>query len=246
VHRFYVPEPLESAAEEVPLPDGAARQVGTVLRMRAGDHLVLFDGRGGEWDAELTRVDRRHAAARLLRRRPGRPESNIRVVLCQALLKGDKLDWVVQKATELGVAEITPLTTDRTVLLARGGATLDRRRSERWWRIAVEAAEQSGRVVVPTVCAPRPFRQAMDGGAAVLCWEGERERHFRDAFDAAVSAGGGSVQLFIGPEGGFTDEEVGFAAAAGAQIATLGAATLRSETAAIAAAALALLGRSYP
>jgi 16S rRNA (uracil1498-N3)-methyltransferase len=115
-------------------------------------------------------------------------------------------------------------------------------RLERWRRIVVEAAEQSGRTAVPRVSEPQPLTQALRTAAdAVFCWEEERERRFSAAFRRAVEQGAGAVSLFVGPEGGFAAEEAQLAVESGALLASLGTRTLRSETAAVAALALALL-----
>ena len=255
VPRFFVEPPLRPG--DVVLPSHVARQVTTVLRLRAGDRLVLFDGSGGEWQAELRSAGqglprgRRGAAplvgacARLLQYRAESLEAPVRFTLCQALLKADKFAWVLQKGTELGVAAFVPLITRRVVaaagpdaLASRGPAT----KPDRWRRIVIEAAEQSGRCVVPTIHPPLRLEAVLRRAAPkVLCWEGEREQPFQDALHRALTRGGTSVDVLIGPEGGFAAEEVQAAIDAGAVVASLGPRTLRSETAALAAAALALL-----
>jgi 16S rRNA (uracil1498-N3)-methyltransferase len=247
MHRFYIAPPLRGG--DVALPERVARQVVRVLRMRPGDPLVLFDGTGGEWEAELATADSRDAAARLVRHRTPEVEPALRLTLCQSLLKADKLEWVLQKGTELGVARFVLMVSQRVVAAERERAA-SRRHSDapagkldRWQRIVVEAAEQSGRTQVPAIEPPLPLRAVLAGSEpGVLCWEEERERTFLDALRGA--AAGGRVRVFVGPEGGFAPAEAAAARAAGLTLASLGPRTLRSETAAVAAAALALLALS--
>jgi 16S rRNA (uracil1498-N3)-methyltransferase len=260
LHRFYLEGLPAAGGGAVELPPRIARQVAAVLRLRPGDPLVVFDGSGGEWTAELCAVGRRGSAARLLEHRPLHTEPALRVTLCPALLKADHFDWVLQKGTELGVAEFRPIVTDRVVAADRrdypGGAGRDhsaergapRAKFERWQRIVMEAAEQSGRAVVPRVHPPAPLATALRRhcGARLVCWEGERCRPFVDALGQALAADARGVDLYIGPEGGFTPEEARAAAEAGAQTVSLGPRTLRSETAAVAAVALALLSHTPP
>jgi 16S rRNA (uracil1498-N3)-methyltransferase len=226
----------------------------TVLRLRAGDPVVLFDGRGGEWHAEVLSLRRGEAMARQLRHEPGGPEAPLRLTLCPALIKADRFEWVLQKGTELGVAAFLPLLTRRVVGASGKGSPAERARdrllkTERWRRIVIEAAEQCGRTVVPEIHEPRALRTALAGGLpSVFCWEGgDGATPFRESLAHALAGAGprgapaGEAQILIGPEGGFTPEEAAAAVEAGAVPATLGPRILRSETAAIAAAALALL-----
>ncbi|MBI3972340.1 MAG: RsmE family RNA methyltransferase [Chloroflexi bacterium] len=119
LHRFFVPQSLSPG--DIGLPPHVARQVSTVLRMRVGDRLVLFDGSGDEWDAILVAAGKGTASVRLDERRTPETESTVRLTLCQALLKADKFEWVLQKATELGVAEFVPLVPERVVAAGHTG-----------------------------------------------------------------------------------------------------------------------------
>jgi 16S rRNA (uracil1498-N3)-methyltransferase len=255
IHRFFVEEPLGGGeGAVVALPAHLAHQLDSVLRFRPGDPLVLFDGRGGEWQTETLSLRRGESTARLLRFAPGRPEPALRLTLCQAMIKADRFEWVLQKGTELGVAAFLPLLTRRVVGAGGKGSPAERTRerllkAERWRRIVVEATEQCGRTVIPEIHEPRALRTALAGNQpSVICWEGGHDAlSLRDALARAgdqVARRGAQVseaQILIGPEGGFTDEEVAIATEAGAVPATLGPRVLRSETAAIAAAVLALL-----
>src|SRR5437867_1488864 len=221
IHRFFVEEPLSGAEREViTLPAPVARQMESVLRLRPGDPVALFDGRGGEWAAEVAALRRGDGSARLLQYVPGRPEAALRLTLCQALIKADRFEWVLQKGTELGVAAFLPLLTRRVVGASGKGSPVERAReralkAERWRRIVVEAAEQCGRTVVPEIHEPRALRAALAGHVpSVICWEGGRDAlPLRDALararDGAARHGVQvhEAQILIGPEGGFTPAE---------------------------------------
>jgi RsmE family RNA methyltransferase len=160
MHRFFIPLEL-LAAETVTLPAGVARQVARVLRLRAGERVALFGGDGAEAEAVLERVDPAGVTARVVDRRFPAVELPCRLHVALAALKGEKLDWAVQKLTELGAARITLLLTERTV--AAGAEERWPRRLERYARIAQEAAEQSGRVRVPVVDGPQTLAEALQG-----------------------------------------------------------------------------------
>jgi 16S rRNA (uracil1498-N3)-methyltransferase len=251
VHRFYVEPPLAGGIVE--LPAQLARQMAAVLRLEPGDPVVLFDGTGGEWQAEIATLAKGRATARLIRHVDLSREAPLRLTLCQALIKADRFEWVLQKGTELGVAEFVPLLTRRVVGAsgkARAGRVSAAQREterilklERWRRIIIEAAEQSGRTAIPAVSHPQTLRTVLASGrATIFCWEAEGGSHpFRVALAQALERSPDQVQVLIGPEGGFTPQEVEAALAAGALPASFGKRILRSETAGIAAAALALL-----
>jgi 16S rRNA (uracil1498-N3)-methyltransferase len=161
---------------------------------------------------------------------PTRPESPLQIMLAVALLKGEKFDLVVQKATELGVTKIVPLITRYADIKLRDESDASKRVA-RWQRIALEAAKQSGRAVVPTINNPSPFESVLCPSNPCLVFS-EKSGHELTQIDAD------SVTAIIGSEGGWSDEELEHARAAGAQIVTLGGRILRAETAAITAAAL--------
>lgn len=231
-HRFWVPSEL-LGAREVPLPAETGRQIARVLRLRAGDEITLFCGDGEECAARLREVTAGGVVAEVTSRSRPEVELPCRLHLAVAVLKGEKLEWVVQKATELGAARLSFLRTERTVVEA--GAERWQRRRERYERIAREAAEQSGRVRVPEIGDPEPLAQALGGGAEVRCiLAPESTRPLLGVLDRQPSG----VLLLVGPEGGFTEAELSLAQEAGAARVGLGKRTLRAETAAVAAAAL--------
>src|ERR1043165_2567266 len=210
-----------------------ARRLREVLRLKLGDEVSVFDGAGKEFRARVAQARREFAELELQDEiEPARPESPLRITLAVALLKGEKFDLVVQKATELGFVKIVPLITRHADIKLRD-ETDSTKRVARWQRIALEAAKQSGRGLVPEVSGPKPLGAVLNAAAESPCLLfSEREgRGLRQIETDEITA-------IIGSEGGWSDEELEQARAARAQIVTLGGRILRAETAAITAAAL--------
>jgi 16S rRNA (uracil1498-N3)-methyltransferase len=241
MRRFYV-APGALDGDSVSIDSPLAQRLAAVLRLKAGERIVLFDGGGNDATVRLTSVSARLVAGDIESRTPGPPESRTRVHLYQSITKGERFEWLVEKATEIGVASITPLLTARAVVkTAAGGA-----RAERWRRIAVEAAEQCGRGVVPGVGAPLRLEDALASATGVMLLP------YEDADHTAASVAGvlhervddvfasSSVSIFIGPEGGYEPAEVEHACAADAAVVTLGDRVLRSETAGLVALTLVM------
>lgn len=220
LHRFFV-EPGAIAGERFPLPATIGRQVRSVLRLGDGDRIVLLAGDGME---AICRLDGEACMVEERRRNAAEPVHRLTVV--QALLKGDALEEVVQRATEIGVAAFRLVVTDRCV-----ARDISPRRLERLRAIAREAAEQSERGVVPDVHAPVALAEALSTGSVMLY---ERHASARLSELAAPSA------VLIGPEGGFSGREVVLAGRAGVVAAGLGPRILRSQTVAVAAASVIL------
>jgi 16S rRNA (uracil1498-N3)-methyltransferase len=196
-----------------------------VLRLVAGDRVRLFNGRGDEWDAEVSEASKPRVLVRLLERVTPAREPRLAITLAVAVLKGEKMDDVVRDAVMLGVIEIVPLITERTEVSA---ATLDRRaRVARWQRIAVASAKQCGRAVVPVIGEPVPFETALARaeGAVMLVEPAADAPATRLEHLPALAR----VSLFVGPEGGWSGAEVDTACRSGAILLTLGALTLRAD-----------------
>jgi 16S rRNA (uracil1498-N3)-methyltransferase len=225
-----------AAGGEYALPDRAARHVAQSLRMRAGDALALFTGRGGEYAATISRIDRRDVVVEVGRHAAIERESPHAVTLAQSLLAADMMDLVVRKAVELGVARIVPILSARSQAIAFDRAS---RRALHWRQIAIAACEQCGRNRVPEIADMTPFGAWVDGIDGEAC-------AVLDA-DAPISLAAHARQarphvVAVGPEGGFTQEELQRASARAAMRVHLGQRVLRAETAAI--AALATIGAS--
>jgi 16S rRNA (uracil1498-N3)-methyltransferase len=215
----------------VTLPEHSAHHAREVLRLRAGTPVRIFDGAGAEFDAVLESVTRQGVQVRLAGPVPARAESPLHLVLALSPLKGDRMELVIQKATELGVSAVRPVVTVRTDAAAR--PALKGSRQERWDKVASGAAEQCGRAVVPdvapTTTLPRLLAEPFTGAKlALLEHPGQPALPRQAPFPAAAL-------LLVGPAGGFEESEVAAITAAGFTPVGLGPRILRAETAAIAA-----------
>lgn len=233
--RFYCPPPLR-ANVRMALPQNAARHAGRVLRLRAGDDLVLFDGAGGEYAARIVELGRDQVTVDVLEWRDAESEAPIRITLVQALQAGEKMDLTVQKAVELGVTRIVPVASTRSVVRLDGERA--QRRLEHWRGVVVSACEQCGRNRVPEVTPlaglDRWLGRPVDAGVLRLMLAPGAAATL-DGIAAPAPAG--EIELLIGAEGGLTPEEVALAGAAGYLSIRLGPRILRTETAGLAALA---------
>lgn len=224
--RLFCDPPL--AAGDLLLPPGAARHA-QVLRLQPGQALTLFDGTGGEWDAVVERMGRSDVAVQVRAHRAVEREATRAVHLAVGIPAGDRMDWLVEKATELGAASIRPLLAERSVLRPAGERAA--KKQAHWQAVAVAACEQCGRNRVPAVHAPVALAewQPADGGARwMLSLHAEARPMPRT--DAQLDA----VTLLSGPEGGLTPQEEAHALALGFTRVSLGARVLRAETAPLA------------
>ena len=241
--------------------DEKARYLISVLRCRKGDDLIIFDGKGSCFRTMIVKADRREVIADVIEKFSCDTESHINITLVQGLLKGEKMDMVIQKTTELGVKEIIPVVTERSQLR-------ETRKVTRWRKIAEEASRQSGRSVIPIIREPVEFNNIFATHASRETLHGfifyeedgvkmsEAVEILKQRFhytlpsplpsregklpSPLVGEGKGEVGLFvvIGPEGGFTKEEIAFATGKGLLVTSLGKRILRAETAAISAMTL--------
>jgi 16S rRNA (uracil1498-N3)-methyltransferase len=241
MHRFFVPNDT-LRDKQVRLTGEVAHQVSRVLRMRPGDEVVLLDGLGYEYRVRLGEFGKDEVMGLVTAKTRGLAEPAHALDLYLSLLnKPDKFEWALQKCTELGVLRFVPLAAGRSV----SGAPEQGRR-ERWGRIIQEAAEQSGRCVLPVLDEAMDFDAAVRNEAARM--ESENHLALVAALGAdlslreALSSSGppDSVSLFIGPEGGFSDDELAAASDSGACLVSLGPRTLRAETAAVACATMVM------
>jgi 16S rRNA (uracil1498-N3)-methyltransferase len=237
MHRFYVPSPLPPSGA-CAVTGEAAHRIGRVLRMRPGERVFLFDPTGREVEAVIGQVRGAEVTVALAQELPPKPAEQ-RLHLYQALIRPNRYEWLLEKATELGAASITPVITERAQVRP---AELGRAKTARWDRIVIEAAEQCGRRSLTELSEPVALGTALRDapGLLVLPWEEEREQSPPlGALLRSLGAIPSELSLFIGPEGGFSDAEAASARAAGAQTVSLGSLVLRAETAAVAALAIA-------
>jgi 16S rRNA (uracil1498-N3)-methyltransferase len=227
--RFHAP-PTAFTQTTVTLTADEARHLRDVLRLKAGDEVYVFDGRGHEFRCSVSNTKRDSAELRIEAEvEPAKPESQLQLNLCVALLKGEKFDLVVQKATELGVTAVTPLITRHADIHLRDQSDATKRVA-RWQRIALEAAKQSGRAFVPEISLPVAFETALEGVGVMFSERGG------EPFERLTGAG--AMTALVGSEGGWADEEIEAARARDFHIVTLGGRILRAETAAIAVTVL--------
>ena len=235
--RFHCPTALITGADML-LPEGAARHV-QVLRMQPGMTLALFNGEGGEYQAEITQMGKREVRVRIGAHQTVECEAARHVHLAVGMPANDRMDWLVEKATELGVTRITPLMTQRTVLRL-SGERADKKRSH-WRDIAAAACEQCGRNRLPEIDLPMalsdwlPSQTPTNAARAVLSLHALSQPLTSHTWPA-------QAVFLSGPEGGLSDEEDAAARAAGFVPVSLGNRTLRAETAALAALALLTVG----
>ncbi|HEX5459800.1 MAG TPA: 16S rRNA (uracil(1498)-N(3))-methyltransferase [Steroidobacteraceae bacterium] len=231
--RVHVCEPL-TAGRRHTIEGDAANHIARVLRLRPGDPLILFDGRGGEYAARVEEFRKSAVIVAVGDRSAVERESALPITLAQGVSRGERMDWVVQKATELGVTRIIPVLTERSVV------KLDAKQAQRkrlhWQGIAIAACEQSGRDRIPGVDAPLTMAELLgeaDGGATGVLLSPAGNLRVAD-----LPRSGKGIVVLIGPEGGLAEAEQRAAVAAGFVAVRLGPRVLRTETAAVAALTL--------
>lgn len=225
--RFHVPA-VSATSGHVELPKDEAEHLSRVLRLRVGDEVDVFDGRGTLWRAEVVHVGKKTAAVRPMVEIEAAPELKVRLSLVISVLKGDKLDGVVRDAVMLGVASIRPVVSERSDISLAAMARSARIR--RWQRIAVASAKQCGRAVVPEIREAAPlewyFNEIVDD-ARVMCVEPSAA--LGDVLPVHEVPQARAVDVIVGPEGGWAVSEVAAAHDSGAMLMSLGARTLRAD-----------------
>jgi 16S rRNA (uracil1498-N3)-methyltransferase len=231
--RFFVSDPI-IAQKEITIPGPEAHHMQRVLRLRVGDTLDILDGTGKQYRGEIMQQSRHSVTVRILTLATVQHKSALTLVMGQSLIKGDKMDFVIQKATEIGVSELIPFVSSRSV--TRFHERNLERRVGRWRRIAVESSKQCGRPDPLKVSTVVEFevvlRQRFPAARRVILWERGRGR-LKDFFRKGDkrSTGEQAVYFLVGPEGGFSDQEVTLARKARFTPLSLGPRILRAETA---------------
>ncbi len=231
--RIFVDQKLRTGAVVV-LADEAAHHISRVLRFRLGHPLILFDGRGGEYDAEISKVNKRSVEVNINQYHEVDNEPPLHITLAQGISRGQKMDFILQKAVELGVGRIIP------VMAEHGNVRLDEERQQKkikhWNGIIIGACEQCGRNKIPELVAPLSFDECLGidagtdkGMTKIVLHPGTRRRLSK------LAKPEGGIMLLVGPEGGFSDTEVEKACTEDYQSINIGPRILRTETAALAA-----------
>lgn len=228
--RFFIDAPLSLG--EHSLPEAQAHYIGRVLRMTEGQALQVFDGSGVEYRGTLLEVGKKQVRVQLDEQFAGQAESTLRIHLGQGLSRGERMDWAIQKATELGVAEITPIVSERCEVRLKDERA--QKRQDHWQQIAISACEQCGRSVVPVIHPPLPLAEWLKQTDADL----KLVLH-PVAEPLSSHATPASLAFLIGPEGGLSEAEVEQAKAGGYHAARLGPRVLRTETAPVVALSVA-------
>ena len=223
--RVYTAQPL-LPADNIELEEPASHYLARVLRLSEGDPLILFNGDGRDYSAEISGIRKKRVLVRVLDSKDSANESPLKIKLVQAICRGERMDYVLQKATELGVFSIQPVNSQRVEV--RLDETRQAKRMLHWQRVVISACEQSGRACVPAVQTPLslPEWMASAGVSPRLVLDPFAQSRLND-----LSVTAGSISILVGPEGGFTGEEMAKARASGVMPVSLGPRVLRTETA---------------
>lgn len=234
MRRFFI---KNSLSEEIIINDQDAHHISKVLRLQAGDTIAVIDPDGRAGIAQIKQCSTDHVNLVLQGVLEETKEAPIQVCLAQGLPKSDKMDYIIQKAVELGIATVYPVQMDRSVV--QYDASKKKARRERWQKISEEAAKQCGRSLVPSVepiqNLDELFSHIPDDVTIIMLYEGQAEKGFRQILEEKPAA---AYLLLVGPEGGFSNKEVAAAQKHGASVVTMGPRILRTETASLAAIAM--------
>lgn len=240
IPRFYLAQSLETG-QPLTLPAELFRHAIQVLRMKTGEPLILFNGEGGEYLAELREVSKRTATAEIMAFDPVDRESGLQLTLVQSIIKPDKMDLTIQKCTELGISHIRPMISQRSVM--RMGRDKLGKKCSHWQSIAINACEQSGRTRIPAILPPVPLDEYLttlpeNDETRLMLVPGDSPNIRSLQHASADTLHTRHFSLIIGPEGGFTDDEVALCIQQGITTLSLGPRVLRAETAAMTVCAL--------
>ena len=236
MHRCFI-QPGNIVGDRIKLDRKESYHLKTVLRIRIGDELIGFDGSGHEYQLVITALEKEYAEARMLSTYISPVESPVRIILAQALVKGEKMDFILQKAVELGVAAVVPLISQHVAFnLAVNKYAA---KQERWQAIVLEACKQSGRTIIPQVYPIISWteyltRLSEEKSLNLLCYE-KSAPPIKTVLRSSVAEGCSCFQVMIGPEGGWAETEIASAEHYGVHFVSLGPRILRTETAGLAA-----------
>jgi 16S rRNA (uracil1498-N3)-methyltransferase len=231
IPRIYTEQALITG-ELIQLEEAASHHLSKVLRMQAGRELILFNGAGGEFTAVIQEVSKKYVAVLIAEHSADNRESPLQLELAIGISRGERFEWVLQKATELGITKITPLITERTEV--KTGGDRQEKMQDRWQQIIISACEQCQRNLLPELAAPVQLNDWL----ATVNSDFRFVLHHRDSKSLPTDQKPQSVSLLIGPEGGLSENEIAQAQAKNFNALTLGPRVLRTETAPIAAISL--------
>ncbi len=238
LHRFFV-EPEQFDRENPVIYGSDVNHISRVLRLRPGDQIEILDGNGRAAIAGIETINKQEVILKIIEEFNPGGEPPLEVTLVQGLSKGEKMDLIVQKATELGASAIIPAICHRSVARLDGDKSY--RKQERWQRVAMEAAKQCRRSIIPKVHMPQSLAQVLSGipqePTAIMPWEGEKKNTLEHVLSGEKTD---NLYIFIGPEGGFEPFEVEHAVNKGVSTVTLGRRILRTETAGLACLAIVM------
>lgn len=231
ITRIYQPTATISIGSNLRLDEKASHHLARVLRASVGECITLFNGQGGEYLSEIIAIDKKHVTVQIKKFISHDPESPLELYLAQGISRGEKMDYTIQKAVELGVKKIIPLLTERSTV------KLDSERREKRWQhwqsIVISACEQSGRNKIPEILLPQSIENGLESTNADFCFVLAPKAPNKLA-DITIQANQ-RIVLLIGPEGGLTDQEIKYAESRNFIPLNLGPRILRTETAAVAA-----------
>lgn len=239
MHRFFVP--VEWFQDNrVTIYGELTHQIAHVLRLQTGDRVTLLDNSGGEYEVEIEQIGTNRVMGKVIRKEAGRGEPDTGITLYQALLKVNRMEYVLQKCVELGATDFVPFISERCVLRKTSESKI-----ERWQKIIREAAEQSRRSRLPVLHPLISFQQVCEtvNPPAVLLWEEEKNLGLKKILQSQTFQKASSINLLVGPEGGWADSEVEHAREHGIVTAGLGRRILRAETAGLVAISAVLYDR---
>lgn len=235
MNRFYIP-PEKINNHEVFFSGEQTKHIRNVLRLKVSDIITVFDGLGNEYEVFIDKIDKT-VSGKINKKTKYEDRPKIKITLLQGLAKGDKMDFVIQKCTEIGVTKFVPVITERTIVKLEQAA--GQKKIERWQKIAIAATEQCGGLYIPEISPVMTFDQALvslkNFDFKLIPWEKEKSRSIKTILKKAAAK---DIAVFIGPEGGFSEDEIEQAKNAEVIPVTLGPRILRSETAGLVVAAL--------
>lgn len=235
MHRFFVDIcQIDSMQNQIVIKNGDVRHISKVLRLRKKDMIEICDGVNMEYICEIQSIDKNSVLLSIIDKRQSIREPPVKVVLYQGIPKGNKMDLIVQKTVELGITEIIPVEMKRTIVQFRNNKD-KQNKINRWQKIALEAAKQSRRGIVPPVHLPISFDEALKHSKKnqlnIMPYENEDKKSFKNIIESFDKSNINGIGIWIGPEGGLDEEEVTTATKDGIYIITLGPRILRTETA---------------